>query len=224
MLGLAAILILQQALVSPAQRPSGSAPALPSAPTQAWAVRADRAPAIDGRDDDPVWRLAPAIGPFLEWQPHRGEAVALPHRGEGRLRRRQSLRLHPRVRPASRQHHSPCSTGATRSAASDTRRLSWWTPTTTGAAASSSGVNASGVKVDVAIYDDDSEDQAWDAVWDVATRIDSLGWTAEFRVPLSQLRYPVRRNYTFGLLLMRDVYRYSERVSLAGVQPVEART
>ena len=30
---------------------------------------------------------------------------------------------------------------------------------------------------------------AWDAIWDVATRIDSLGWTAEYRIPLSQLHY-----------------------------------
>ena len=50
-------------------------------------------------------------------------------------------------------------------------------------------MNAAGVKIDQAIYDDGNEDGAWDAVWDVATRIDSLGWTAEFRIPLSQMRY-----------------------------------
>src|SRR5256886_11381785 len=36
------------------------------------------------------------------------------------------------------------------------------------------------------IFNDGNEDFAWDAVWDVATRIDSTGWTAEFRIPLSQ--------------------------------------
>ena len=54
------------------------------------------------------------------------------------------------------------------------------------------GVNAAGVKIDQAIYDDGNEDCAWDGVWDVATRIDSLGWTAEFRIPLSQMRYSTR--------------------------------
>jgi len=45
------------------------------------------------------------------------------------------------------------------------------------------------VKRDYAIYNDSQEDDAWDAVWDVATQVDSLGWTAEFAIPLSQLRY-----------------------------------
>ena len=75
------------------------------------------------------------------------------------------------------------------------------------------GVNAAGVKIDQAIYNDGNEDQAWDAVWDVATRIDSLGWTAEFRIPLSQMRYSAARSHTFGITIDRDIYRYAERVS-----------
>jgi hypothetical protein len=75
------------------------------------------------------------------------------------------------------------------------------------------GVNAAGVKIDQAIYDDGNEDIAWDAVWDVATRIDSLGWTAEFRIPLSQMRYSTDRTHTFGFTIDRDIYRYAERVS-----------
>jgi len=73
------------------------------------------------------------------------------------------------------------------------------------------GVNAAGVKMDQAIYDDGNEDGAWDAVWDVATRVDSLGWTAEFRIPLSQMRYSRDREHTFGIMIDRDVYRYNER-------------
>src|SRR5437870_10221070 len=75
------------------------------------------------------------------------------------------------------------------------------------------GVNPSGVKLDAQIYNDGNEDFAWDAVWDVATRVDSLGWTAEFRIPLSQLRYGRERSHTFGLTIDRDLYRYSQRVS-----------
>jgi hypothetical protein len=69
------------------------------------------------------------------------------------------------------------------------------------------------VKIDQAIYDDGNEDGAWDAVWDVATRIDSLGWTAEFRIPLSQMRYTADRSHTFGFTIDRDIYRYNERMS-----------
>jgi len=69
------------------------------------------------------------------------------------------------------------------------------------------------VKRDYYEYDDSREDISWDAVWDAATRIDSLGWTAEFRIPLSQVRYPRAAEHTFGIMIMRDITRRSERDS-----------
>src|SRR5256886_2435419 len=75
------------------------------------------------------------------------------------------------------------------------------------------GVNPSGVKLDAQIYNDGNEDFAWDAVWEVATRADSLAWTDDFRIRLSQLRYGRERSHTFGLTVDRDLYRYSQRVS-----------
>ncbi|MDE3053802.1 MAG: carbohydrate binding family 9 domain-containing protein, partial [Gemmatimonadota bacterium] len=74
-------------------------------------------------------------------------------------------------------------------------------------------VNPAGVKRDYYTYNDADEDESWDGVWDVATRIDSLGWTAEFRIPLSQLRYPSEAENTFGIMIDRDVARFSERYS-----------
>jgi len=50
-------------------------------------------------------------------------------------------------------------------------------------------VNASGSQVDWYIYDDHRSDGNWDAVWESAVSYDSLGWVAEIRVPLSQIRY-----------------------------------
>ncbi len=74
-------------------------------------------------------------------------------------------------------------------------------------------VNPAGVKRDYYTYDDGNEDISWDAVWDVATRIDSLGWTAEFRIPLSQLRYSPAQEHQFGVMIMRDIARSNERYS-----------
>src|SRR5256885_1490549 len=74
-------------------------------------------------------------------------------------------------------------------------------------------VNPAGVKRDYAIYNDNNEDDAWDGVWQVATTVDSLGWTAEFRIPLSQLRYAHADTNTFGFAVWRDIQRYTERVS-----------
>jgi hypothetical protein len=41
--------------------------------TVAIAIRADVQPVIDGKDDDPVWRTAPTITGFRQWQPTEGE-------------------------------------------------------------------------------------------------------------------------------------------------------
>jgi Domain of unknown function (DUF5916) len=54
------------------------------------------------------------------------------------------------------------------------------------------------------------EDDSWDPVWDSATQVDSLGWTAEIRVPLSQLRYNSTAAGTWGIQLYRKILRKGE--------------
>lgn len=78
-------------------------------------------------------------------------------------------------------------------------------------------VNPRGVQKDVLEYNDNNgEDLNWDAVWEVATTVDSLGWTAEYRIPFSQLRFSSVPNGTerlWGFQVMRDVARRNERDS-----------
>src|SRR5581483_7490402 len=73
-------------------------------------------------------------------------------------------------------------------------------------------VNAAGVQRDVAISGDTCEDITWDAVWSAVTRIDSLGWTAEFRIPFSQLRVAPAARHQFGFLVNRSIQRRAENV------------
>jgi hypothetical protein len=73
------------------------------------------------------------------------------------------------------------------------------------------GVNPAGTKLDVYHFNDDNDDDKWDARWDVATRIDSLGWTAEYRIPLSQLRFHGNAGeQVWGLQFYRAVARHDE--------------
>lgn len=78
-------------------------------------------------------------------------------------------------------------------------------------------VNPRGVQKDVLEYDDNKgEDINWDAVWQVATAIDSQGWTAEYRIPFSQLRFagrPKGEEHLWGIQIMRDIARRNERDS-----------
>ncbi|NJD10831.1 MAG: carbohydrate binding family 9 domain-containing protein [Gemmatimonadetes bacterium] len=75
-------------------------------------------------------------------------------------------------------------------------------------------VNPSGVKGDAGQAAPDA-DPAWDPVWDLSTSIDSLGWTAELRIPFSQLRYPADAAQTWGIQVWRFVERLNETDMLA---------
>ena len=73
------------------------------------------------------------------------------------------------------------------------------------------GVTPAGVKSDGYLYDDANQDDSWDAVWDAATRIDREGWTAEFRIPYSELRFDGAASQTWGINFTRFIARHMER-------------
>jgi len=58
--------------------------------------------------------------------------------------------------------------------------------------------------------DGGGSDASWDAVWQVRTTVDPEGWTAEFRIPLTQLRCD-RSNTTWGLQVARRIQRRAEQ-------------
>ena len=74
-------------------------------------------------------------------------------------------------------------------------------------------VNPAGVKQDRYWFADGNSDQSWDAVWDVAVSRDAEGWKAEFRIPLSQLRFETGKRDTFGFGVIREIGRLNETSS-----------
>jgi uncharacterized protein DUF5916/cellulose/xylan binding protein with CBM9 domain len=71
-------------------------------------------------------------------------------------------------------------------------------------------INPAGTKGDAYGPNGADLDDSWDPVWEVEARIDSLGWTAEFRIPLAQLRYPRDTTQTWGLQVWRMESRLNE--------------
>ncbi|HEY2376362.1 MAG TPA: DUF5916 domain-containing protein [Gemmatimonadaceae bacterium] len=53
-------------------------------------------------------------------------------------------------------------------------------------------------------------DNSWDPIWEAATRIDPDGWTAEIRIPYSQLRFSRAVAQTWGLEVRRFIKRREE--------------
>ena len=77
-------------------------------------------------------------------------------------------------------------------------------------------VSAAGVQTDVYLYNDNQVDPEWNAVWASAVAVDELGWTAEMRVPLSQVRYEASDDpQTWGINFSRLRMANNERTYYA---------
>jgi hypothetical protein len=71
-------------------------------------------------------------------------------------------------------------------------------------------VNPSGSKFDMLGIGTSCCDEGWDPIWEAVTRIDDEGWSAEIRIPLSQLRFSQDSVQTWGLQLRRWIQRRNE--------------
>jgi len=171
-----------------------------------------RAPVIDGKLDEEVWAKVPWEGGFVQSEPYEGRepsektsfkilyddkniyvALSAHDAQAGKIERRMSRR-------------DSCS-GDTVTVAFDSLfdHLTAFVFT----------VNAAGVKADQLLVNDgmsssDEEDMSWDPIWDTAAAVDGEGWTAEMRIPLSQLRFGNKEDQVWGLQVRRYLFRTSE--------------
>ncbi len=166
-------------------------------------------PTIDGLLDEPDWALAMVAGDFVVFEPNEGEAPR--QRTEARV-----LYGAEAVYVGIRAFDSAPDSIVAQLARRDERPHSDWVDVVIDSyhdrrTAFRFGVNPAGVKSDGYMYDDTNEDDSWDAVWEVATRTDDRGWTAEFRIPYSQLRFDGAARQTWGINFARFVARHMER-------------
>ena len=72
-------------------------------------------------------------------------------------------------------------------------------------------LTAGGSKIDLILGNGETEwDTTWDPVWDGKVGHDEKGWTAEFRVPLNQLRFGPQDAQVWGLHAWRWIDRNQE--------------
>ncbi|MEM6288092.1 MAG: DUF5916 domain-containing protein [Bacteroidota bacterium] len=81
-------------------------------------------------------------------------------------------------------------------------------------------INPAGVLGDILLFDDVNEDGSWNAVWDARASRDDGGWTAEFRIPLSQLRFASSEGaQSWGIEFGREHLRTNEQSFWAPLLP-----
>jgi len=72
-------------------------------------------------------------------------------------------------------------------------------------------VNAAGVKGDqIMSGDGQNEDSTWDPIWYSGTKIYDWGWSAEMKIPLTQLRFKIAEGGIWGLEVFRQIARNQE--------------
>ncbi|MEO7157000.1 MAG: DUF5916 domain-containing protein, partial [Vicinamibacterales bacterium] len=74
--------------------------------------------------------------------------------------------------------------------------------------------NPSGVQGDMTWFDDSRSTTDFDAVWEVRTQVTAEGWTAEFRIPFSQLRFTITPGeaVVWGFNIRRDIVYNAEMI------------
>jgi hypothetical protein len=191
-----------------ATAPSDSAKAIPCRHYTTCRIEGER-PVLDGKIDEPVWNTVEWAGDFTQHSPREGEppsqqtefkivyddeALYVGYRAwdtePGRIRRELARRDYfpgdwVEINIDSRGDH------------------------TTGFSFTTS---VSGVRGDEFIsLDGRSWNSNWDPVWQVQTAVDDRGWTAEIRIPFSQLRYSEQEEQVWGIQVTRRIFREEER-------------
>ena len=181
----------------------------PTPPPRAVAARITGRITLDGRLDEPDWQAAEPAADFRQAQPNEGQPAT--QRTEVRF-----LCDDDALYIGARMYDTEGAAGIrTRLARRDNLPSADYVEIIFDTFHDHLGrvdfqVNPSGVKGDSYGPNGSNLDPSWDAVWEVATRVDSLGWTAEFRIPLGQLRYPRDSVQTWGLQVWRMEARLNE--------------
>ncbi|HEU5163019.1 MAG TPA: DUF5916 domain-containing protein [Thermoanaerobaculia bacterium] len=182
------------------------------------AVRAAKPPVIDGLLDDDAWATAPSVGDFIQRDPAEGRPAT----------QRTTVRVvydEDAIYVGARMDDDAAVTS--RLARRDSTPESDWFRVyldtqfdrRSGAAF---GVNPANVQVDMILHHDTSTDSSWDGVWESATAIDAAGWSAEFRIPYSQLRFPRLKEHVWGVNFIRHISSNKEEDRLVHTPKTEA--
>ncbi|MEO8623041.1 MAG: DUF5916 domain-containing protein [bacterium] len=170
------------------------------------------APRIDGALDDPAWSLAPMVSDFVQKIPVEGATpsvateVRLLYDDDALYVGARLLRSDPQSIRTSITRRDGDSDSEVFTISLDTyldKRTAY-----------SFSLSSGGVRGDF-YHSQDSEDSGreaqFDPVWSGRSRIDAEGWTAELRIPFSQLRFNAAPAQTWGLQFTRNVADKSER-------------
>ncbi|MBL8961804.1 MAG: carbohydrate binding family 9 domain-containing protein, partial [Gemmatimonadetes bacterium] len=204
----------------------GLAPAMVEAQPSSKVARASRvsgaAPRVDGRLDPGEWATAQVISDFLQQRPREGTEPS--EKTEvWVLYDDQSLYIGARMHRANPDDISR--TVTRRDGFGNAERLVvTFDPQMDRRTGVGFGVSVAGVRSDWRHTQDDEmrgRESQFDPVWNAAAASDSLGWTAEMRIPFSQLRFPPNDQQRWGFQVDRWMPDKNEDIQWVMIPPRE---
>jgi hypothetical protein len=176
---------------------------------EAYAVRVDRAPRLDGRLDDPLWQRAKPVTDFLEREPDQGE----------RPTEKTTVRILYTKKEIyfgilCRDDH-PNRIIATQLNRDGSLRLDDYfeiiiDPTHSLRDAYAFEFNPLGTRRDGLIVDEGHTEAGWNGIWTSSAHITPRGWTATIGIPFFTLNLDRSGDMVWGLNLMRFIRRKNE--------------
>lgn len=166
---------------------------------------------VDGDLSDGIWTRLSFTGDFAQKEPNQGAApsvgteVAIAYDDDA-LYLAARMHGHPESAP-------PIVTGRDDPGVAEMLVLSLDT-FLDGRTAYSFGITRAGARLDWHHPDDNEtlRDFTFDAVWTAMTRTSPTGWTAEFRIPFSQLRFSMGSEMVWGVNLSRSIPALNEEI------------
>ena len=204
------LILAGAASLSGAQTPATQTVVRPhSEAPSAVAARRNGPVAIDGRMDEAAWQAATPVTQFTQYDPNEGQPSS--ERTEARiLIDDAAVYIGMRMYDSDPKGIQSQLARRDESIEGDLVEVSFDSYHD-----HLSGVifrlSPAGARRDASISPSGNQDNSWDAIWQGDATVDSLGWTAEFRIPLSQLRY--NRNLAdqmWGIQLARKIARKAE--------------
>jgi hypothetical protein len=192
----------------------------PPAPAVVHAVRATTRIVVDGQLDDEVWLRAPAVTTFTQRDPDDGKPAS--EQTELRIAYDEDA-IYVAARMFDREPARIAKQLARRDQESEADMFALFLdPRRDHVTGAAFAVTAAGVQRDATIYNDSWTDDSWDAVWQSAVAFDAQGWSAEMRIPYSQLRFARADRLTFGINAARTIKRKKEEDWLIHVPKTES--
>jgi hypothetical protein len=163
---------------------------------------------LDGIPNEEAWNAVPWGGDFIQWKPNEGKAPAQPTRFKILYDEKYLYVAYHCIdqRPDSiinwmdRRDQFPGDWVEINIDSYHDLRTAF-----------SFTLSVSGVRGDEFVSNDGNNwDVTWNPIWFAKTHIDETGWTAEVKIPFSQLRYGNEADKTWGIQVTRRIFRQDE--------------